>query len=312
MNYVFFDIECANCIHGEGKICSFGFVKTDENFNVIQEHDLLRNPDAPFLLGNAKTGKGITLAYPLFRFRESPIFPHYYKQIRKLLTNPDTLCFGFAVNQDASFISYSCARYHLPYIDFKFFDIQEFEKRLFHRKNASGLQSLIEQYGEGAFTYHRSEDDALRTREVFKHRVKNLGQTVEQIWNRYPECINDTRTLNAHILEQKKARLAKQRRILRMNNFYSLPSPNANINCYSKLLWGKKFFFTTKVLKNKKCRDILFQKRDRFFKKGGILVKDYPDADYVVLHSSADKERAQNEHPEATFITFDEIRKEIG
>ena len=192
----------------------------------------------------------------------------------------DTLCFGFAVNQDASFISYSCARYHLPYIDFKFFDIQEFEKRLFHRKNASGLQSLIEQYGEGAFTYHRSEDDALRTREVFKHRVKNLGQTVEQIWNRYPECINDTRTLNAHILEQKKARLAKQRRILRMNNFYSLPSPNANINCYSKLLWGKKFFFTTKVLKNQKCRDILFQKRDRFFKKGGILVKDYPDAGY--------------------------------
>ena len=67
MNYVFFDIECANCIHGEGKICSFGFVKTDENFNVIQEHDLLRNPDAPFLLGNAKTGKGITLAYPLDR-----------------------------------------------------------------------------------------------------------------------------------------------------------------------------------------------------------------------------------------------------
>ena len=97
-----------------------------------------------------------------------------------------------------------------------------------------------------------------------------------------------------------------------MNNFYSLPSPNANINCYSKLLWGKKFFFTTKVLKNQKCRDILFQKRDRFFKKGGILVKDYPDADYVVLHSSADKEWAQNEHPEATFITFDEIRKEIG
>ncbi len=311
MNYVFFDIECANCIQGEGKICSFGYVKTDENFNVIQEQDILRNPAAPFLLGNAKKGKGITLAYPLFRFRESPLFPRFYKQIKKLLTDPDTLVFGFAVDQDASYVSYSCARYHLPYIQFKFFDIQKLEKEINHRKNASGLQALIEEYGEGVFTYHRSEDDALRTREVFKHRSKARNRSVKEIWEKYPECINDTERLLQHLQDQKKNRERKKRRVTRREAFYSLPCPQANINCYSALLWGKKFFFTAKVLKDQKFRDVLSKKRERFFKKGGNLTRDFKEADYVVLHSPADKRRASEEHPETVFLSFEEVRKEL-
>ena len=32
MKYLFFDIECANCFDGKGKICEFGYIQTDENF----------------------------------------------------------------------------------------------------------------------------------------------------------------------------------------------------------------------------------------------------------------------------------------
>ena len=28
--YLFFDVECANCFNGKGKLCSFGYVLTDE------------------------------------------------------------------------------------------------------------------------------------------------------------------------------------------------------------------------------------------------------------------------------------------
>ena len=39
MKYVFFDIECANCYQGKGKICSFGYVITNENFDVEEKYD---------------------------------------------------------------------------------------------------------------------------------------------------------------------------------------------------------------------------------------------------------------------------------
>ena len=50
MNYLFFDIECANCDGGNGKICSFGYVLTDTDFNVLEYKDLLIDPKAKFKL----------------------------------------------------------------------------------------------------------------------------------------------------------------------------------------------------------------------------------------------------------------------
>lgn len=305
MNYVFFDIECANCIHGEGKICSFGYVKTDEDFHILEEKDILINPDAPFLLGNAKKGKGITLAYPLFRFRESPLFPRFYPQIKKLLSDKDTLVFGFAVGQDASYVSYSCARYHLPYIEYEFFDIQKFEKIRNHRKNCSSLQSLIEEYKENVFTYHRSQDDAKRTREVFKHRLNTISVSPSQIWENHPECISNTKQQRELRAEQKRIREQKRKGRERRKRFLSLPKPQANINCYCKELWGKSVFFTTRVLKDRRYADRLFQKRDRLFKRGAILTRDYRRADYVVLRSESEVACAKKENPEKQYISAD-------
>ena len=34
MKYLFFDIECANRLN---KICEFGYVLTDENFNILKK-----------------------------------------------------------------------------------------------------------------------------------------------------------------------------------------------------------------------------------------------------------------------------------
>jgi hypothetical protein len=48
MKYLFFDCECANCYDHEGKICSFGYVITDESFRLLEEKDIIINPNAPF------------------------------------------------------------------------------------------------------------------------------------------------------------------------------------------------------------------------------------------------------------------------
>ena len=36
MNYIFYDIECANCQYGQAKICSFGYVVASEDFEVLE------------------------------------------------------------------------------------------------------------------------------------------------------------------------------------------------------------------------------------------------------------------------------------
>ena len=44
MKYVFFDIECACVYKNTAKICAFGYVLTDENFQVLAQEDILINP----------------------------------------------------------------------------------------------------------------------------------------------------------------------------------------------------------------------------------------------------------------------------
>ena len=96
MNYVFFDIECANCFQGRGKICSFGYVITDEFFNVLEKKDIVMNPHAKFHLFGHRNHPGIVLAYDEKIFKSSPSFPKYYEEIRSLLQDKNNLVFGFS------------------------------------------------------------------------------------------------------------------------------------------------------------------------------------------------------------------------
>ena len=63
MNLVFFDIECASVNKTTAKICAFGYVVCDENFNIIKKEDILVNPKGKFHLTDRKGDKGIVLPY---------------------------------------------------------------------------------------------------------------------------------------------------------------------------------------------------------------------------------------------------------
>lgn len=43
MKYLFFDCEFANCFDSKEKICEFGYVMVDENFNVLYKDNLFFN-----------------------------------------------------------------------------------------------------------------------------------------------------------------------------------------------------------------------------------------------------------------------------
>ena len=303
MNYVFFDVECANCLNGEGKICSFGYVKTDERFQVLKKKDILINPNAPFLLGNVKTGKGIKLAYPLFRFQHSYSFPHYYDEIKKLLLGEDTYCFGFAVHQDVSYLSYTCKRYSLPVLYFPYFDIQEFEKKVNHRKDCSGLDTLISTYSLASFTYHRSDDDALMTMEVFKRLLEQEHLTMEEAKKKYPSASSDTSTLLKRNEERKKLKEQKRLYQEKVDALFALPSQKSDINLIDPFFRYKRFFFTYPLLQ--KEIDEMPQIRKDIERRGGILLRHPENASVIVTSKKEEKVRVAPAY--AKYITYEEF-----
>lgn len=185
MNYLFFDIECANCDDGNGKICSFGYVLTDEAFNIIEYTDLIIDPKAKFKLG----GRGkhyIRLAYSEECFLAAPPFTYYYERIKSMLTADDTLIFGYAPENDAAFLRSEFERFSLPEVDFKFYDVQRLYKAVVPSENPNmcSLSNACEELQiDTAFITHKSCDDAFATMLVLKELVKRTSKTVKEMLN---------------------------------------------------------------------------------------------------------------------------------
>ena len=118
MNYLFFDIECCNCHH----ICEFGYVLTDDKFNIIKKEELLINPAKEFTVPNDNKFKG--LSYSQEEYLNSPSFREYYDKIKNIINNENQIIFGYAINNDAVYLRTACKRYKLKPISFTFYDIQ--------------------------------------------------------------------------------------------------------------------------------------------------------------------------------------------
>ena len=193
MNYLFFDIECANCDHGNGKICSFGYVKMNGSLDITETSDIIINPKAPFRLrgygANAKAN--IELAYPESVFNSAEPFPEHYGRIRQLLCEPDTMIFGYAPENDAGFLRSEFERYGLPTIDFIFYDVQ----RLFRYctpsddQNLVSLASACETLGiDPDMANHKSSSDALATALVLKNLCEKENLSPKALIEKHPQC----------------------------------------------------------------------------------------------------------------------------
>ncbi|MBQ7408199.1 MAG: hypothetical protein IJW13_02855 [Clostridia bacterium] len=165
MNYLFFDIECANCFNGKGKIYSFGYLITDSDFNIISPpEDILINPDCKF---DPYVKKNI-LVYDRALIKSKPKFDQVYPIIKKLMTQKDTLCFAYGSDNDQHFLADDCERYSLKKIKAKIFDIQKLIK-LAENKNARKLSiEFEERFGNLGSGAHRSDVDAVRTMMIAK------------------------------------------------------------------------------------------------------------------------------------------------
>ena len=181
MKYLFFDIECANCYHNKGKIFSFGYVLTDENFCVLEQSDLLINPKVQkwdfYVLKKI-------LRYPMAQIIASPDFSIASQKIFSMLSDPQTIVFGFALSNDIRFLMDDSERYSLTLPAFDYYDVQSMLKIKENSKMPCSLEKAVEMYCETPIaTLHRSDADAYNTMLLLQSLCKTMQSSPLKLAN---------------------------------------------------------------------------------------------------------------------------------
>lgn len=183
-SYLFFDCECANCFDGEGKICSLGYVLTDDEFNIIEKQDVVINPKCEFDWYILSPKNKCQLAYSKDYFRIQPDFGAYYKDIKKLFTTGNRKTFGFAVDGDVSFVNTACERAGVDYIQFAALDIRPALEKEYKEKMKLVEWCEFLKIDISSLKAHRSVDDAEMTMLCCKALCEKLGITGDELYSR--------------------------------------------------------------------------------------------------------------------------------
>lgn len=241
MDYLFYDIECSDGRH----MCSFGYVITDEYFNILEKADILINPEAIFHTGawskkNREKDPGIELAYPKERFKANPTFPARYERIQRLLQHDDRKIIGFSHHNDALFLTVACKRYELPIIDYKFYDAQEMFGESRNIVNQVALNAIAEalEVDLSKLVQHRSDDDAEASMLVTKALCEVLGLTLEELIGHCPRCAGEVTAegkCKYYVREAKRAEKRMRAAAVRSNRMTT-----KNLEEFKKYVRGLK------------------------------------------------------------------------
>lgn len=257
-SFVFFDCECANTFDGIGKICSLGYVITDDELNVIESEDVVMNPECEFDWYLFSKKAEIKLAYSKDYFRAKPNFESYYKDIKKLFTTGNRYIAGFAVQNDVSFVNDDCERYQKDYILFRAFDLEKFLERTFEKKQKLSQWALELGVNVEKFKTHKSVDDAMMTMLCLKSVCKKLGKSAEEI-------LTENKGLfvsNEQILQQSQERRYKKEILEKIKRLFGKKNPMPRY----KTVLNQKFEINGKLLQDV---DTSFELVKKIYENGG-------------------------------------------
>lgn len=181
--YLFFDIECANCFGGVGKMCSFGYVLVNEDWTILDEDDVVMNPEAEFDWYLFDPKHGCQLAYSKDYFRAQHNFESYYSGIKKLMEASDRKIFGFSTTNDVGFLQSACERYNFPSINYACYDVAHIVNKENEEKQGKKLEQWCEYFGidKSGLTSHKSVDDAKMTMLLLKAYCQKHSKTLDEV-----------------------------------------------------------------------------------------------------------------------------------
>lgn len=296
MNLVFFDIECASVNKTSAKICAFGYVVCDENFNIIKKEDILINPKGKFRLTDRKGDKGIVLPYSYSEFKNYPPFTQIYPYIKSLLEDKNNIVLGHSTMNDIKYLNLETKRFSLPSFKFSFSDSQLIYmtyKNDFTRQ--FGLEYIANALGV-EFTPHRAADDAYATMRIveamckakgcnYKQLIKNLSVTDGRIKNHViiPPASKGEREYHERVAKEKQLR-AKNR--IKFFNYVNRKKIVKNGKYY-----GKTFTFSKNIEDDTQTAKELI---DKIYEKGGKYSQHLTQCDIYITDKDDSSPRTKS------------------
>lgn len=137
MRYLVFDLEYATSKGGVSKICEFGYVVTNEKFEIIEKGNFIIDPYINRNEWDYRVVRKI-LTRKIWEYEKSPRFDEYYDEISGLIKNANYVL-GHSLDGDAKALNDDCKRYGLESINFDFYDIKLFYKAFNNSKKTYQL-----------------------------------------------------------------------------------------------------------------------------------------------------------------------------
>lgn len=167
MRFLFFDIECANTFNNICKLCSFGYVIMDEHFNLIEQRDIIINPEDIFDPYFFKPDSNISLPYKKEEYVKQPNFISKYEEILSIFNNEVDFILGFDIDKDFKYLKDACLRYNLKLPAINGYDVKDILK---HFGITGKLHQIAKRYltSDSNAINHKSDDDALLTAKLLE------------------------------------------------------------------------------------------------------------------------------------------------
>ena len=230
MRYLFFDIEGANCYNFVSKMCTFGYVITNEKFHVNSKVDVIINPESPFdrhiLLKNMN-------AYPVDVYNKRPSFKYFYQAIKNILEESEQLIVGWSVENDVKYIYDACQRYSCKQIKYSFLDLQKVYMKVENLTTQPSLEDACSKYNIELLVNHKSDDDAMLTMQLAKAICKSLKITLQELFEQNMDCCSTVEEYSRKALTREEIEFRIQRRkvinaIKNTKRKYKKSNPNIN------------------------------------------------------------------------------------
>ena len=310
MKYLFFDIECSNCDYGVGKMCEFGYVLTDENLTILQEDDIPMSPgrgkENAFKLKGREHEKDLELAYDEEYYFSCHEFPHFYERIRRLIEDPETLCFAFSMNNDISHLYNSCKRYRKNEYNYTCFDIQKLACKYLDKNTQVSLKEackrIVGRNSTIKLQEHLSRDDAKMEMMVF--------EAVCTLENKKPrDLLNEMDYAKTNSIEHMKTvreKLLKRQAVKNSKAYYKAHCDNdETLNNQDNI--GKRFLLSSKlVLAHDKMKEAIKIIKEN----GGYVSQTIAQSDYFVAFDEENISKillGLREPYNGKFITYNDL-----
>ena len=162
MKYLFFDLEYATSKGGNIKICEFGYVLTNEKFEILNKGNFIIDPYIHKSDWDWRVVKKI-LTRKVKEYGSMPRFDKYYFDIKDLINSADYVI-GQSLDGYAKALNDECQRYELDSIDFDFYDIKKLYMEYKNTKAEISVDNIMKSFNsQGDERAHDAEADAYNT-----------------------------------------------------------------------------------------------------------------------------------------------------